>query len=149
MSSEGSREIEGARKRLDAAKKQVSTAKMMMEQAKAMLNSAQTLSDTADKEFKEAQTALEEAEKRWEVIDIDADGTNDASMNDIGSNKQRKVSPNTSLTSIGAVMQLKSSNAISRMYRISGSVDDNLFAPTLQVIHLKKLDGADERYKVS
>jgi len=154
MLSEGSREIEGARKRLAAAKTQVSSAKMMMEQAKAMLNSAQTLSDTADKEFKEAQTALEEAEKRWEVIDIDMDDSV-VSKNSSGSNKQRKVSPNSSLTSrIRAAMQHElTSNAISKMYYMSGSIEDSSFTPILQVIYVKKISkegfGDEERFKVS
>ena len=44
-------------------------------------------------------------------------------------------------------------NAISQMFRMSGSVDQPSFAPTIQVIHVKKIDnkggGGDERFKVS
>jgi len=153
MSSEGSREIEGARKRLAAAKTQVSSAKEMMKSVKALLN-------TAEKEFNEAQTALDEAEKRWEVIDIDMDDT-DVSKNSSGSNKQRKVSPapvssfGNGFASIGATeMQHElTSNAISKMYYMSGSIEDSSFTPTLQVVHVKKISkeglGDEERFKVS
>ena len=55
--SEGSREIEAARKRLAAAKTQVSMARTMLNEAK--------------KEEREATEMLKDAEKRWEVIDID------------------------------------------------------------------------------
>ena len=55
--SEGSREIEAARKRLDAAKTQVSMTRTMLNAAK--------------KEDREATEMLKDAEKRWEVIDID------------------------------------------------------------------------------
>ena len=44
-------------------------------------------------------------------------------------------------------------NAISQMFRMGGSVDQPSFAPTIQVIHVKKIDnkggGGDERFKVS
>jgi len=154
MSSVGSREIEGARKRLAAAKTQVSTAKMMMEQAKAMLNSAQTLSDTADKEFNEAQTALEEAEKRWEVIDIDMDDTNGASMDNIGNDEQRKVSPAPGDGASDTNLQNKlTPNAIATMYQMDSSTEDTSFTPILQVIHLQKIQNVtndvDERFEVS
>ena len=55
--SEGSREIEAARKRLAAAKTQLSMAGTMLNAAK--------------KEEREATEMLKDAEKRWEVIDID------------------------------------------------------------------------------
>ena len=55
--SEGSREIEAARKRLAAAKTQVSMTRTMLNAAK--------------KEDREATEMLKDAEKRWEVIDID------------------------------------------------------------------------------
>jgi len=71
MSSSGSREVlEAARKRLASAKSQVSAASQHM---KAVMASAQSMCDAADKEYKEAKAALEEAEKKYEVIDIDAD----------------------------------------------------------------------------
>ena len=71
MSSSGSREVlEAARKRLASAKSQVSAASQHM---KAVMASAQTMCDAADKEYKEAKAALEEAEKKYEVIDIDDD----------------------------------------------------------------------------
>ena len=71
MSSSGSREVlEAARKRLASAKSQVSAASQHM---KAVMASAQTMCDAADKEYKEANAALEEAENKYEVIDIDAD----------------------------------------------------------------------------
>ena len=43
-------------------------------------------------------------------------------------------------------------SAIARMYRMSGSPDDPSFSPTIQIIHVKKIDnkgGGDERFKVS
>ena len=57
MTSEGCREIEAARKRLAAAKTQLSMAGTMLNAAK--------------KEEREATEMLKDAEKRWEVIDID------------------------------------------------------------------------------
>ena len=43
-------------------------------------------------------------------------------------------------------------NAVSGMFRMSGSADNPSFSPTVQVVHLKKIDnksgGADERWKV-
>jgi len=71
MSSSGSREVlDAARKRLASAKSQVSAASQHM---KAVMASAQTMCDAADKEYKEAKAALEEAETKYEVIDIDDD----------------------------------------------------------------------------
>ena len=83
MASEGSREIEAARKRLAAAKAQVSVASKNMAMAKTML-------DTAEKEAKEAAAMLKDSEKRWEVIEIDNDDDN--IQKNEGSNKRRKVS---------------------------------------------------------
>ena len=43
-------------------------------------------------------------------------------------------------------------NAISQMFRMGGSTDNPSFSPTVQVIHVKKIDnkgGGDERFKVS
>lgn len=138
MSSEGSREIEGARKRLAAANSQAIAASTNLETIKQLLAHAQSMSDAAEKEKKEALTALNEAERRWEVIDIDADGTNNASMDDIGSNEQRKVPALTP-------------NAIPKMYSMSCSAEDTSFTPILQVIHVKKIskEGDEERFKVS
>ena len=96
MSSEGSREIEGARKRLAAAK-------TMMESAKALLN-------TAEKEYNEAQTALDEAEKRWEVIKIDDDDDTNPPKN----NKRRKVSLSPS-SSLDTNMKVKPGRAHNSM----------------------------------
>jgi len=93
MSSEGSREIEGARKRLAAAK-------TMMDSAKALL-------DTTEKEFNEAQTALDEAEKRWEVIDIDDDDDTNPPKKDSSRNKRRKVSPAPGSSSDNTNMKVK------------------------------------------
>ena len=42
-------------------------------------------------------------------------------------------------------------NAIATMFRMNGSSDNPSFAPTIQVIHVKKIDnkgGSDERFKV-
>ena len=43
-------------------------------------------------------------------------------------------------------------NSIARMYRMGGSAEDPSFSPTIQIIHVKKIDnkgGGDERFKVS
>ena len=70
--SEGGREVlEAARKRLATAKTQATAANTNLESIKQMLVNAQSMSDAADKEVKDAQTALEEAEKKYEVISID------------------------------------------------------------------------------
>jgi len=137
MSSEGSREIEGARKRLAAANSQATASSTNLETIKQLLAHAQSMSDAAEKEKKDALTALKDAEKRWEVIDIDMDDI-DASKKDSGSNKQRKVPALTP-------------NAISKMYSMSMSSEDSSFTPILQVIHVKKIskEGDEERFKVS
>ena len=108
MASEGSREIEAARKRLVAAKAQASTApemtekantmmdaaKKSMEAAKSIKQSADVMAAAVDKEMKEAQKMLADAERRWEVIDIDQEGPDSAEEKNEGSNnkKRRKVS---------------------------------------------------------
>ena len=91
--SEGSSEIEGARKRLAAAKTQSSLAsqniKNFLAQQKIMMDSLKASSDAAVKEVEEAQTALTNAEKKWEVIDIDQETT---SQNNEPNEKRRKIS---------------------------------------------------------
>ena len=88
--SGGSREIlEAARKRLSTAKTQATAASTNLESVKQMLVNAQSMSDAADKEVKDAQTALDEAEKKYEVIDIDQEPESPTAE---GSNKRRKVS---------------------------------------------------------
>ena len=79
---------EGGREVLEAARKRLATAKSQATAATQMLVHAQSMSDTANKEVKEARTALEEVEKKYEVIDVDGD---DLNPNE-GSNKRRKVS---------------------------------------------------------
>ena len=76
LRGDGSREqLEGARKRLAAAKTQSSLAtqniKNFLAQQKIMMDSLKASSDAAVKEVEEAQTALTNAEKKWEVIDVD------------------------------------------------------------------------------
>ena len=93
MSSEGSREIEAARKRLLAAKSQAYAASKNMKSVEEMIakmrENAQSLVQSSSREVKEAEAMLEDAEKRWEVIEIDADTTD--SKNEI-CKKKRKVS---------------------------------------------------------
>ena len=99
MSSSGSREVlEAARKRLASAKSQVSAASQHM---KAVMASAQTMCDAADKEYKEAKAALEEAEKKYKVIDIDADDLGSSGrqrtrkqLKDDIAKKEKKISKN-------------------------------------------------------
>ena len=94
--SAGSREVlEAARKRLASAKSQVSAASQHM---KAVMASAQTMCDAADKEYEEAKAALEEAEKKYEVIDIDADDLGNSGQE--GINKRKKTLANSSPTSV-------------------------------------------------
>ena len=81
--------LEAARKRLSTAKTQATAASTNLESIKQMLVNAQSMSDAADKEVKDAQTALDEAEKKFEVIDVDGDDDPDPTE---GSNKRRKVS---------------------------------------------------------
>ena len=71
MTSEGSREIEAARKRLTAAKTQASAASKHKEMIAKLMQSANSMSDAADKEVEEAEIMLKDAEKRWDVIHID------------------------------------------------------------------------------
>jgi len=90
--SEGGREVlEAARKRLATAKSKVSSSSTNLESIKQMLVNAQSMYDADEKEYKEAQTALEEAEKKYEVIDVDLDDP-EPTDNGEGSNKRRKVS---------------------------------------------------------
>ena len=93
MASEGSRGIEAARKRLAAAKAQISVPSKNMEAVKVMMENAKAMSAAAEKEGKEAEAMLKDAEKRWEVINIDLDSDDDEStQKNEGSNKRRKVS---------------------------------------------------------
>lgn len=90
--SDSSREVlEAVRKRLATAKSQASAASTNLASIKQMLVNAQSMSDAADKEVNEAQTALDEAEKKYEVINIDDDDVSPA-MDESSSNKRRKVS---------------------------------------------------------
>ena len=103
MSSEGSREIEAAKKRLAAAKAQVSgvsdmtkkadammeIAKKNMKAAKSMKQQADLMTVAANKEVEDAQKILADAEKRWDVIEIDQEP--DITVHE-GGNKRRKVS---------------------------------------------------------
>ena len=95
--TEGRREIEAARQRLSAAKSHASfiskaedTAKQMFDTAKKNLEDIQLQSISSKKEVEDAQKLLKEAEKRWEVIEIDLD---DQECNAGGNvNKKRKLS---------------------------------------------------------
>ena len=80
---------------------------------------AQSMSDTANKEVKEAQTALEEVEKKYEVIDVDGD---DLNPNE-GSNKRRKVSlsPQNNYDSTARNNTSATSNNNSTRVLVSGS----------------------------
>jgi len=93
MSSEESREIDAARKRLSTAKVQAASASTNMESAKAMMAAAEIMMTNAQsqqastaKELEEAGEALVEAEKRWEVIDTD-----EVPNSLEGNNNRRKV----------------------------------------------------------
>ena len=94
--SEGRREIEAARQRLSAAKSHASfiskaedTAKQMFDTAKKNLEEIQLQAVSSKKEVEDAQKLLKEAEKRWEVIEIDLD---DQEGNTSSTNKKRKLS---------------------------------------------------------
>ena len=110
-SSEGRYEIEAAKLRLAAAKKQVSSAQQLASSTRDMYNDAKRTLDNAKKamdtvtktnnmakshlsastnEMEEAQSRLVEAEKRWEVIEID--DLDSPKMDDITKSKKRKVS---------------------------------------------------------
>ena len=130
MTSEGSREIEAARKRLAAAKTQASAASKNMQSVEEiiakMLEGAKQMSDTAEKEVKEAEAMLEDAEKRWEVIEIDADTTD--SKNET-CKKKRKVSLspqagrnniNSSNTAASTVGRSNNGNSIFDIRRVDG-----------------------------
>mmetsp|Transcript_8642 Transcript_8642/g.9908 ORF Transcript_8642/g.9908 Transcript_8642/m.9908 type:complete len:171 (+) Transcript_8642:97-609(+) len=66
MSSEGSREIEAGKKRLAAANAQSISATTMFQLTKTMM-------ETAKKEVEDAELFLQEAEERWNVVDVDVD----------------------------------------------------------------------------
>mmetsp|Transcript_19239 Transcript_19239/g.41707 ORF Transcript_19239/g.41707 Transcript_19239/m.41707 type:complete len:275 (+) Transcript_19239:2-826(+) len=90
MSSEGCREIEAVEQRLAAAKAQESSASEMMDSANDMLATARKNMESSRNEVKATEALLKDAEKRWEVIDVDASAvgspTNDSRY------KRRKVS---------------------------------------------------------
>src|SRR5210317_408437 len=100
MSSEGRHEIESARQRLSAAKKQASAAKTQasaastnLEAAKLMMENAKSHLEISSKEVDAAKKSLLDAEKRWEVIDIDEEPDEPSLNNDEGrKHKKRKVS---------------------------------------------------------
>ena len=83
--SEGSREIEAARKRFAAANSQASAAFTNLQSMKQMLVNAQSMYNAAEKEKKDAHSMLVEVEKRWDQY-YDSNPTTE------GSNKKRKVS---------------------------------------------------------
>ena len=139
MSSEGSREIEAAKKRLATAKSQASfisktllTAKVAEESAKQMVeiaknnlkkakktsNEIQSQKQNADKEFKAAKKMLADAEKRWEVIAIDID---DEGSSKKQSSKKRKVSLSPSQASsnrpVNATAQVAARNTTNKRAR--------------------------------
>jgi hypothetical protein len=91
---EGHHEIAAAKKRLAAAKATVSSASTMASSASTMMDSAKSMEQTArtmittakknkaiaeiilkssSKEVEEATDFLKEVEKKWEVVDVDAD----------------------------------------------------------------------------
>jgi len=95
--TEGRHEIEAARQRLSAAKshetfvsKAEDTAKQMFDTAKKNLKDIQLQSISSKKEVEDAQKLLKEAEKRWEVIEIDLDDQEDNAG--VSTNKKRKLS---------------------------------------------------------
>jgi len=168
MSSDGGRhEIEAAKQRLAAAKKLSSL-------TKAAYDSAKAAHEASTKEVKDAQEMLDKIEKRWEVIDIDNEA--DISVQNEGNSKKRKVSlspqsigasnRNGSTTSAAAssssqttnndnavsIATTLTTNGISKMYHMSGSIDEPSFKPILQVIELRKIDNrigdTADRYKV-
>lgn len=96
--TEGRREIEAARQRLTNAKshekfisKSLQSAKVVEDAARKAREDIQTQAISSKKELEYAQKFLAEAEKRWEVIDVDANEEGTATQNE-GSNKKRKVS---------------------------------------------------------
>jgi len=91
--SEGGREVlEAARKRLATAKSKVSVSLKNVQMQQQMLDSLKSMHAADEKEYKEAQTALEEAEKKYEVISIDLDDDPEPTDKNEGNNKRRKVS---------------------------------------------------------
>ncbi|KAL9187538.1 hypothetical protein ACHAXT_001641 [Thalassiosira profunda] len=110
-SSEGSREIEAAKKRLAAAKARASADAKALEAAKAGETSAKKMADMAKenadaatknrestlaqvqeskKEAAEAEKSLKEAEERWKVYDVD--DSEDEDVEEGSSNKKQKKS---------------------------------------------------------
>ena len=96
--TEGRREIEAARQRLANAKshdkfisKSLQSAKAVEDAARKAREDIQLQAISSKKEVEDAQKFLAEAEKRWEVIDVDADEEGTPTQNE-GSNKKRKVS---------------------------------------------------------
>lgn len=94
MASEGTREIEAAKRRLAAAKTQrlsasrmIASANKLAESAREMMKAAKKMASTAEqnktaaqsllesssKEVDEAEAFMKVAENRWEVIDVDVD----------------------------------------------------------------------------
>jgi len=133
MSSEGSREIDAARKRLAAAKTQAASASTNMESAKAMMaaaeimmTNAQSQIQSSSKELDDATIFLVEAEKRWEVIDIDEVPD---SPEEKRKNKRRKVPSlpivdvTTSQAPAAAIDARASTNAVAVGTATSSNVD--------------------------
>ena len=89
--TEGRREIEAAKQRLASAKSHASFISKTEETAKKMLADIQLQAVSSKKEVEDAQKFLAEAEKRWEVIDIDEESTSHK-MSSSNQNKKRKVS---------------------------------------------------------
>ena len=91
MLSEGRHEIESARQRLAAAKTQASAASKNMENARIMMENAKSLLESSTKEVDAAKKCLLDAEKRWEVIEID-DSNDNTQENESHKKRKRKTS---------------------------------------------------------
>jgi len=109
MASEGSREIEAAKRRLAAAKLQASSVNQIVQSARTTLESlkksiqaakknlqiAETQVEQTRKEVEAAEKYVAESEKRWEVIDIDdVDDDNDDDPDENNLAKRRKFELN-------------------------------------------------------
>ena len=161
--SEGSREIEGARLRLASAKTQASaafknmdSAKLMSADAQRMMETAKSMMDRADnnmknaeamvqsssKEVEEAAKCLKDAEKRWEVIEID-----DSPRKKEASNKRRKVSlspqgPGNNTPNSAAAVAVSQQNSSENT---DSSSDDNADQFVVEGCRIPELNGTYSR----
>ena len=145
MVSEGSQVIEAAKQCLAKAKSQASSAEKSVQLAEAMLEHAKSQLQCSQLEIDEAGRELKEAEKRWDVIDIDDSEDEDVSTGVNTSSKKRKVSLSPQSSNAGRAAHAPSDDVTSLSDGDPSSINDDGAA-----VSREEGDSAEDRqpYKI-